>query len=272
MPYVRTRLGRLFYEERGQAPKPTTPAVILLHGYLFDGRQWRHQVEPISAVTRTIVMDGPGHGKSEDPPRFSLEDHAEALYDVFGELKIERAVFVGLSWGGMVAMRFALSHPKLVAGLALLDTSAHAEPIPSRMKNRLFLSMHRRMGLPMAVYRSQIAPLMFGPRTLRERSELVEESGRNGLGFSREGVARAGLAVVVKRTSIADKIDRISVPTVVICGTDDAATKPDESRYIANTIPRARMCWIDDAGHMSALEEPEQVNRELVPFIRGVVL
>jgi 3-oxoadipate enol-lactonase len=271
MPYARTRLGRFFYEERGTLPKPEAPAVILLHGFLFDGRQWKHQVDPIGETTRTIIFDGPGHGKTEDPPRFSLEDHAEALLDAMNELEVKKAIIAGLSWGGMVGMRFALSHPDRTAGLCLLDTSAHAESLVNRIKYRGLLSLHRRTGVPMSLYNRAVAPLLFGPRTLRDNAALVEESGRNGLGFSRDGVARAGLAVVVKRSDISDEISRITAPTLVMCGTDDRSTPPDRSRFIVNNIPHARMGWVEDSGHMSALEQPEKVNRELVPFIKGLM-
>ena len=271
MSYARTRLGRFFYEERGQLPKPEAPVVFMMHGFLFDGRQWRNQVGPVSEITRTVVFDGPGHGKTEDPPRFTLEDHAEALLDAMNELEVKKVVLIGLSWGAMISMRFALAHPERVAGLILMDSSAHAESLVNRAKYRGLLSFHRRVGVPMQLYNRAVAPLLFGPRTLREKPELVEESGRNGLGFSREGVARAGLAVVVKRTDISKQIPRITAPTLVMCGTDDRSTSPDESRFIVNNIPRARMGWVDDAGHMSALEEPEKVNRELVPFVRGLM-
>ena len=79
MPYVRTRLGRLFYEERGESRRPGDPAILLLHGLLFDGGMWRGQIEALSALGRVIIMDGPGHGKSEPPPRFTMEEHADAL-------------------------------------------------------------------------------------------------------------------------------------------------------------------------------------------------
>src|SRR3954471_11894609 len=125
MAYVRTRLGRWFYEERGKAKREGDPAIVLLHGFLFDGGMWRAQVEPLSALGRVIVIDGPGHGKSEVPPRFTLEDHADALaIDAFAELGIKKAVLAGLSWGGMLSMRVAIQHPMRVHAMALVDTSA----------------------------------------------------------------------------------------------------------------------------------------------------
>src|SRR6186713_184995 len=148
MPYVRTRLGRLFYDERGEARRAGDPAIVLLHGLLFDGGMWRGQIEALSSLGRVVVLDGPGHGKSEPAPRFMVEDHADALLDAFGELGIERAVVVGLSWGGMVAMRLALQHPSKVCGLALLDTSASAEPLANKVKYRALIALHRRVGIP----------------------------------------------------------------------------------------------------------------------------
>ena len=87
MPYARTRLGRWFYEERGVARKKGDAAIVMWPSLLFDGGMWREQVEPLAALGRVIVFDPPGHGKSEVPPPFSLEDNADALLDAFGELR-----------------------------------------------------------------------------------------------------------------------------------------------------------------------------------------
>lgn len=271
MPYVRTRLGRLFYEERGEPKRRTDPTIVLLHGLLFDGGMWRSQIEPLTALGRVVVFDGPGHGKSEPPPRFQLEEHADALYDAFGELKIGRAVMVGLSWGGMVSMCFALQHPSEVAGLALLDASAEAQTLAEKVRYRAFIAMHRRVGFPWSLFQKELAPLMFGPRTRAEQPELVESSYRRTMGFDREGVARSGIAVVVHRKRVLDKISRINVPTLVLCGRDDGATPPERSENIAKAIPGAELVVIEECGHMSALEAPEAVNARLIPFVERVV-
>jgi 3-oxoadipate enol-lactonase len=271
MAYVRTRVGRLFYEERGERKRAGDPAIVLLHGLLFDGGMWRGQVEPLSAFGRVLVFDGPGHGKSEPPPRFMLEEHADAIFDAFGDLKVDRAVLVGLSWGGMLAMRFALQHPGNVAGLALLDTSANEEPLGQKIKNRAFIAMHRRIGFPYGMFLKEVAPKMFSDRTLNERPELVQAAYRRAMGFDRKGAARAALAVVVKRTNILDKIPRISAPTLVMCGTEDRATAPRESEAIAKNIPGARLVMLEGLGHMSPVEDSDAVNAHLVPFVRDLV-
>jgi 3-oxoadipate enol-lactonase len=271
MPYVRTRLGRLFYEERGEARRGGDPAIVLLLGLLFDGGMWRGQVEPLSALGRVIVMDGPGHGKSEPPPKFTMEEHADALLDALGDLDVPRALLVGLSWGGMVSMRLALQHPARVAGLALLDTSAEKEELKKRIRYRAFVAMHRRVGMPYGLFMKDVAPLMFAPRTIRERPELLDITYRRTMGFDREGVARASLAVVVHRASVLEKLDRVRVPTLVMCGREDRATPPAKSENIARAIVGSRLVMLDDVGHMSTLEDPDAVNQHLVPFARSVV-
>jgi pimeloyl-ACP methyl ester carboxylesterase len=271
MPYVRTRLGRLFYDERGAAQRPGDPAIVLLHGLLFDGGMWRGQIEPLAALGRVVVFDGPGHGKSEPPPRFMMEEHADALYDAFGDLGIRRAVLVGLSWGGMVAMRFAIQHDANVAGLALLDTSAEEQTLAEKIRYRAFIAMHRRVGIPYGMFVREVAPYMFAPRTLLERPELLEATYRRVSGFDRGGVSRASLAVIIHRTNILDKLGRIHAPTLVMCGSEDSAATLDKSEHIAARIPGARLTVLPGLGHMTPLEDSAAVNAELVPFVKDLV-
>jgi pimeloyl-ACP methyl ester carboxylesterase len=267
MPYVRTRLGRWFFEERGAAKRRGDAAIVLWPSLLCDGGMFRHQIEPLSALGRVVVFDGPGHGKSEVPPSFSLEDNADALLDAFGELRIDRAVIVGLSWGGMLGMRMALQHASRVRALALLDSSAEAERPARAVKYRLFASLARRIGMPPLLIDKQIVPLFFAKATLRDRPEIAERFVRAAQGFSREGMARASLAVVVHRKDILAQIDSIRVPTLVLCGREDCAIEPVHSERIAQRIQGARMVYIEAAGHLSALEQPGAVNEVLIPFV-----
>jgi 3-oxoadipate enol-lactonase len=268
MPYVRTRLGRWFYEERGKAKREGDPAIVLLHGLLFDGGMWRGQVEPLAELGRVLVIDGPGHGKSEAPPRFTLEDHADALaIDAFNELRVHKAILAGLSWGGMLGMRAAIQHPMRVSALALLDTSAEAESLRNKVRYRAFIAFCRRYGVPPWLVDRELAPLMFGATTLARGTDLVESFTRTVNGYPRDGMARAALAVTVHRIDVTPKLRGVACPTLVVCGREDKATPPAKSQALAAKIRDARLELIDGAGHSSALERPEEVNRVLVPFI-----
>jgi pimeloyl-ACP methyl ester carboxylesterase len=268
MSYVRTRLGRWFYEERGAPARASDPAIVLLHGFFFDGRMWKEQAAALAGLGRVIVIDGPGHGRSEAPPRFSLEDHADALLDVHAELKFAKAILIGLSWGGMVAMRMALQHPDKVKALGLLDTSAGREIPKNRVKYRLMVAFTRRYGIPPRMIEREMLPQFFGPTYAREHREEALAYMRAGAGFDRDGVARAALAVLIKRGSVEERLGRIGAPSLVLCGADDAATPPFRSEAIARSIPGSKYVVIQGAGHMSAIEAPQAVNAQLVPFVR----
>ena len=272
MSYVRTHLGQWFYESHGSRKERGDPTIVLCHGLLFDGTQWDGQVDALSALGHVLVIDGPGHGKSDVPPPFSLDDHTRAFVDALDALGVDELVMVGLSWGGMLAMRVALSPAaSRLRAMALLDTSADAEGWKDAMKYRLMASFARRFGIPSRLVEKEIAPTMFCPKTLRAHPELVAEVTRRVNGYSRAGVARAALAVIVERKSVLERLSSITVPTLVLCGREDTATVPARSEAIASRIPRAKLAWIEDSGHMSAIEQPEAVANLIVPFVRRVM-
>ena len=266
--YVTTRLGRWFYEEHGESRRPGDPTIVLLHGLLFDGAVWDEQVRPLSELGRVVVIDGPGHGRSEVPPPFSLDDHARALVDALDALGIFKSMLVGLSWGGRVAMRVALDNPMRVVALALIGTSASPEGLGRRAKFRIFNSVARSFGLSSAQARQRLAPGVFGATTIAERPELIDAWYGSLMGYSRLGVSRAVKAVVLHRAGIVDKLRAVGCPTLVVAGNEDRALPVAHSRAIASRIPRATLVEIEGAGPSSPLEQPERVNEALLPFVR----
>jgi len=264
--YVTTNLGRLFYTESGVDRSGEGRAIVLLHGYLFDGRLFRYQRAPLSELGRVLIFDSPGHGKSEVPPYFTLEENADAMRDALVTLGVRRAVIVGLSWGGFLGMRLALRHPDLLSGMALLNTKASGDPIGHKLRAHLLVRSLRRGMFSMEDYRRKIAPSIF-TREFRASSDISEETGRNMLGFSREGLYRSGLAVLAKRTDILPKLSTVQTKTLVIGGERDRLTPFALSEEIARAMPYSQLVRTT-GGHMSTLENPDEVNAALVPFVR----
>jgi 3-oxoadipate enol-lactonase len=270
MAYLRTRLGRWFYEdlEKEGTRASGEPTIVLLHSLLCDGSMWRGQVAPLRALGRVVVFDGPGHGKSEVPPPFTLEDHARTLVEAFGELGIARAVVVGLSWGGMLAMRIALSHPEKLAAMVVLDASADGTLLRERIEYRAMCVIARKIGLPPLLMYKKVVPLMFAAQTRERAPELVDEFVRKVGGFPREGVTLATTAVSIDRPSILERLREINVPTLIGYGEEDLATPAPHSRRIAGRIAGSIMVPFAGAAHLSALEAPAVVNAAIVPFVR----
>ena len=243
---------------------------MLLHGLFFDGRMWAGQVPALAESAHLVVIDGPGHGRSALPPPFTLEDQADALVDVLDALGIERALVIGLSWGAMVALRFALAHPDRIHGLALLGASAEAESRRDVAAHRVAVELGRRVMLPDYVARKALVPMILAPHTLRQQPALVDAIVDTMRSQSSEGVARASLAVVGRARCLLASLPHVHTPTLVVCGEDDRTTPPSRSRRIAAGIPGARLTLLGRCGHMTALEQPERVNEVLTAFAREI--
>jgi 3-oxoadipate enol-lactonase len=215
-----------------------------------------------------VVLDGPGHGRSEVPPPFTLEEHARAVVDAMDELRVETAVVVGLSWGGMTALRLGLYRPDRLRGLVVLDANADASTLRERLEYGLMVGVARRIGLPDAIVRARVVPLMFSQRTQKRSPEVVSDFVRKVGGASREGLAIATNTVSIARPSILGSLSAIRTPTLVGYGEDDVPTPLSRSQQIASRIRGATLVAFPGVGHMSALEDPAVVNPHLVPFVR----
>jgi len=269
MSVARTRLGAWSFDEHGSSRYPGDPALVLLHGLMLDRRMWARQVGALATMGRVLAFDGPGHGGAETPPPFTLEDHADALAEALDEARVARAILLGHSWGGMTALRFALRHRHRLAGLVVIGASADPEPLGRWLKYRLYAAWVSRLGVPRVMARLELARLVYGSRARRARRELVPEFVGAVRSHPREGLARAGLAVV-DRAPIAAQLPLVAAPTLVMCGRDDRTQPLARSEDLARRVPGARLVVLP-GGHTPPVERPEEFNAALVPFLRQIL-
>src|ERR1700722_15630041 len=134
MPIADVNGQRLYYEDTGGAGPP----VIFSHGLFMDHEMFAPQVEALKARYRVIPWDERGHGATagESLAPFSYYDSADDLAALLKHLGIGRAVLAGMSQGGFLSLRAALTHPEVVRALILIDTQAGQED-PERLKGQL---------------------------------------------------------------------------------------------------------------------------------------
>jgi pimeloyl-ACP methyl ester carboxylesterase len=255
--------ARIAYRVTGDGPP-----VLLGHSLLCDGRMWDGVIARLGGRFRIYNIDVRGHGASTAPAPFTLEDLADDWRALLDQEKIPRAILCGLSMGGMTAMRLALASPERVAGMALLDSSADPQPAWERFKFRLMVEALVRVGHHRLLDRA-VAPLMFGPDSLRDRREVVDAQ----LARIRENAPAQiyhGVRAVIERRSIHDRLPSLRCPVRVIVGADDRATPPERSRRIAAAIPGARLSLVPRAGHLSAVERPDEIARQLAEFFSSI--
>jgi 3-oxoadipate enol-lactonase len=257
MPYVATRLGRWFYEVSGSASNRRP--LVLLHGLFLDGDLWRHQLPALRARHLVYVFDMPGHGRSDVPPAFTLEEQAAALAEAMVTLDLHQATIVGLSWGGMVAMRMALLYPELVSALGLLSTTAEAERPALRVVAGALSRLAAEIGVSPRLFDWRIAPLMYGANARRLQPELVAAAKARVLRMDRRALAHTVDAVVTDRTAVLPRLYSLRVPTLVVCGDADDLTPLRRSERIAREIPGAELTVLPQIGHLCCEEAPDAV-------------
>lgn len=260
MAFVRNQDIDIFFEDSGAGPP-----VVLGHSFLCSGEMWREQVPALSANFRVINLDLRGHGRSGHVTApFSLYDAVSDVLAVLDSLNIERATWCGLSIGGMVALRAALTHPDRVAGLILLDTDAGPETGLQKLKYRAMGAGAKLLGL--RPFLPSVAGMMFGATTRRQNPQLVDEWKGRFAGLHLSSVLHC-MEAIVRRDSLLVRLDQIGVPTLVLVGEEDAALPPPLSRRIHDRLRDSTFDLIPAAGHLSSLEQPAPVTDAILSFL-----
>ena len=264
MPKITTNGVELYYERVGSGEP-----LLLVHGLLFSAESWRDQLDSLSAEYDCIAVDLRGQHRSEatrDPAGYDLWNQAEDVHGLIGGLGIAPVHYAGLSMGGMIGMRLALTHPEDLRDLALLDTSAEGEE-PEKVERYAAMRHVMRKGELEHVLPA-LPPVFFADAYVTEHPEKVEawfESLRQG---DQEGFALAS-QMVDERDDITARLGEIDIPTLVIHGTEDVPIPVERAQALAAGIPGARLDLVAGAGHQSNMDHPDEVTALLSGWLRA---
>lgn len=256
---------RMAYSDTGTG----SPVALLVHGFPLNRSMWDPQIGRLRAAgLRVIAPDLRGFGASESGPPgpLTMEQHADDLAALLTQLSIgEPVMYVGLSMGGYVGFAFWRKHAALVRALVLLDTRASPDTPQAQADRHRLAAEVEAVGTAQPVIDTML-PRLFSPH-LPARSRVAQQVLGMMKGTSLRGVAdgERGLAA---RPSSFSTLATISVPTLVMVGEYDALTPPEDSEAIAAGVADAKLVRIEEAGHMSNMENPEAVNDALVDWLR----
>ncbi len=222
-------------------------ALVLVPGLLCDAQLYGPQVAALSDVANITVADVTGSA--------SLGEMAEAVL----EATPGRFALAGLSMGGYVCFEVWRRAPERVAALALLDTSARPDTPEQTARRRRFVETARRVGLGPVL--DELWPIVVAPSRHHDGAlRRSFDSMAHHLGpdvFARQQDA------IIERPDSRGDLALIAVPTLVVCGRDDAVTPLEVNQEMATGIAGAEIVVVDDCGHLATLERPEVVNAAL---------
>lgn len=261
MSFAQVNGQNLYFEDSGGAGH----AIIFSHGLLMDSSMFAPQVAALKSRYRCIAWDERGHGQTATGvcAPFSYYDSADDLAALLTHLGIKQAVLVGMSQGGYLSLRCALTHPEIVRALVLIDTQATTED-PAKMPG----------------YQAMLAD--WAANGLSEQTAATIEYvilGEQWPGASvwREKWQKVAPADLLQsfqtlgtRDDISDQIGRIGVPTLVIHGDSDRAIELPRANAMADAIPNARTIIVPGAGHASNLTHPQIVNPAIDSFLASL--
>lgn len=256
---ARIRGAELAYEVRGSGP-----ALLLLHAFPLGLAQWDDQARALSGAFQVVRFDARGFGAS--PPGDGLltmeriADDAAALLD---HLQIAAAMVCGLSMGGYAALAFARNHPTRLRGLVLADTKASADGDQARRARAEQADKVRKEGTAAIV--DAVLPKLLGKTSHEQRPQVVARVRDLILANPPRGVTDA-LAGLAARADSTPTLREIRVPTLVVCGEEDAITPPAEAEALHAAIKDSTLELIPKAGHLANLEAPDAFNRALEAF------
>jgi pimeloyl-ACP methyl ester carboxylesterase len=252
----------LAFEDRG-AGVP----VVLLHAFPLSGAMFAAQVAGLADRARVVVPDLRGFGASPGPGvgEPSIDTMADDVAALLGHLDIGPAVVAGVSMGGYVAMAMLRRHPRQVGAVVLIDTKAGADDGPAR-ENRERIAAAVLDSGP-RVLRPMLDGLL-GRTTRSERPEVVRTVTQWLDAAAPDGVAWAQRAMAGRPSSFGT-LAATQVPAYVLVGEEDTLTTHDDALAMAAAFQRpAPVHVIPRAGHLSAVENPDEVTGALRDVLR----
>lgn len=240
------------------------PALVFLHGFIESREIWTDFTHDFPSTYRIFAPDLLGHGaNTSSAADYSMEAQARYVAEQLHAQQIDRAVLVGHSMGGYVALALAEAHPELVAGLCLLNSSAFAdseEKKESRAKNRNFIERHGVEKFMNSFVRPLFAPAHRD--TMPEQLQLLEDIGK----ATPQATFLGGLRAMAARPDRTHVLREAAFPVLTIAGKEDVAVPLEQSVAQAHLAPVSYALFLAGVGHLSYLEAPEQTRRAVQDF------
>ncbi len=260
---MRTRIGNLdiAYDDVGHGIP-----LLLVHGFPVDRRVWRPQVPVLSRHCRVLALDLPGHGDSTPTGEYTMESLARLLEGFLDTLGVERAVLLGYSMGGSVALEFSRTYPKRLYSLILYASRAVADSEEEAVTREALAEVASLLESQPIVVEEVMLDLVSADAAIAAGGP-VTEAVREMVGDTPRLTFKQGLLALARRPDYTPTLSSIPCPTLVVVGERDTVTPPAAAQDMVARIPGARLVVLPGAGHFANLDSPQEFNRTVLDFL-----
>lgn len=263
------------YKERGNGE----PVFLLLHGFGASTFSWREVMAPFAELGRVIACDRPAFGLTSRPMPgewtgqnpYSPEAQAALVVGLMDALGIEQAWLVGNSAGGTVSVYTALTYPQRVSGLILVDAAIYTGGgSPGWIRPLLSTPQMRRIG-PLLARQIAVRGEDFIRASFHDPTRVTADvlaGYRKPLRARNWDRALWELTAASRPLGLAERLNELRLPVLVITGDDDRIVPTEESIRLAADIPGAALAVIPQAGHLPHEEKPAEFMQAVREFLK----
>ncbi|NKB50252.1 MAG: pyrimidine utilization protein D [Alphaproteobacteria bacterium] len=260
MPKANIGNGEIYYEIQGEGPP-----LLLVAGLGGTGDYWNPQIEAFAKHYTVIVHDHRGTGQSTHSQiDYSVDQMADDVLRLMDFLQIEKAHFVGHSTGGAMALLLSNQNPERLTSSVVYAGWIKADPHLRRCFD-IRRTLLRESG---AQAYCRATPLFLFPSWfIRDNGDAMTENEPSvAASFPSAEIMESRMDAVLA-FDCSDYLDRIAVPTLVICADDDFLTPVHCSRELAKHIPNAELNVLESGGHAVSVSRPDLFNQEVLAFL-----
>ena len=238
-------------------------AVVLLHGFLENKTMWKDLAPSLAKKNRVIAIDLLGHGETDCLGYVhSMEENAEIVKTILSHLRIRKAIFIGHSMGGYVALAFAELYPETIKGIVLLNSTAKEDSEERKINRDRAIKAVKQNYINFV--RMSITNL-FNENNRDRLENEIEKVKLAALKTPLQGIVATleGMKIRKNRQFILKETD---FPKLLILGKKDGVLIYDENiSQIENT--NTKLITFPD-GHMSHIENKEELEKVIIGFLK----
>lgn len=244
-------------------------AIIFIHGFPYDHTMWKAQIKELSNNYFCVTYDIRGLGESPaGDGQLTMESFVDDLENIISDLKLNKPVICGLSMGGYITFRALERFQEKFSALILCDTRSEADNNEGKLKRAAGIKRINTEGLyPFAKdFITNCFAEQFKNNKKDELNKIIEKSSE----FDPIGV-KGSLLAMLSRTDTTSVLSKINIPTLLICGEKDTLTPPEVMKEIFHKIENSEFVEIRNAGHMTPIESPDEVNSAISKFLKQAI-
>ncbi len=265
MPYLEFNDGKIYYEVSGSG-KP----LVLIHAGIAHSAMWDPQVEYFSRAYQVIRFDQRGFGKTTTATQ-TINRRAD-LGALLDHLAIERAILIGCSMGGSLALDFTLEYPERVAALILISAGINGVDAPTEMRE-LWNEQDAayEAGDIERVVDLELKMWVDGPNRSPEQVPAAVREKVRAMELENLKIPNTDYDAAPLESPAPGRLHHIHAPTLVIYGTGDQPLIIASGEQLAREIPNAQVVIFEKVGHVPSMEIPREVNRAMENFLQARV-